>query len=1333
MEWFTRTRSTPWPIEIHRRLVSAQLAYPAADAAPVADRPPRPAGAPLFDLEPYHAARMGAGLAVLLFLLDPPGISWLIIAAACLIAEWQTRTKAIAWPTPIREFLTQIRLAADPNATQRIPDPGQPTAIRQQPRRRIDPTAPVIPIRPLSVGEILTGALRATHRHWKVSIGFTLSALVAAVALSAFAAFVTFKVVLSTAADSSGADSLGAVVGPLFAAMLTVLALVVVICLPLDAAINGVTVITADRAIRGQSVRLAEVFALMRQRFWALCRLMIAFYALFVIPGWVISVLAFMAGGTAASLIIIPVLFAFEFALGILFSLSPIVMTLEGLGVVASLKRSAALAKPSFGRLLGLHLLWVVMVFAVLLLTYSPLGMLTVAIPQGAVLLPVYFVLFIAVVVPLFRTVQTLIYTDLRIREGNYTEELIRDRADNEIASAAVEPAQPPIVPPPAIPAPPRPQVASAPQVPSAPLFDMKPYHAARIAAVLAFVPVLFDPPGIPWLIIVAVCVVAERNARSKRIAWTPQIRDILAQLRLAAPLPDDETSATDAAPDREPPRPVPSAPISLDKPSSPTGPRPPAPPAPHAVAEETPPAAIAGPRRQKIPVVVALGTVAVLIVAGGATAWWFTHGDSHTKPMQTDGQLRYEFPEKPSPTWTLDAYQVFDRAKLTMPVPSPMGDARPGFIDLGDTLITTAILPQSDRSADLVAIDSDTGDIRWTASMGFHVSCASRTVDDLLPCFASHGMGPDHVEGVAFVRMSDGSIDHRLSASGIDRVEVVGNDIITAGYKAISRGSVDNLTEHWSIPWDSRNSCPGSGDAQYFAATDEFVYFGSDAGSVVVRTKDGKRVIDSAAKEVAVYPGHGLVAVTCPGGSAKSRQTVVLDEDGNFLRTHQGEGGFVAPLAVGDEPDRYLVDGTAYGFADGAQAWSFGGGVADVIEDTVLMLTGGPMSAVDFHTGKVLWTQPLSPPSRTRCHTSGSPTGSAQSFAIDGTMQALSLQTGAIDWSVPIGAGNPQRAGNGIAVATRDSIAFYAPTGGPAVAGTSRAESDDGGTTLVTKCGKTPEMTPVEYRTDRDGLIVRMELRATCPGGDILSTDALRVKISDSGQTVAAGVFDFSGAPVYLPGSSATIEHEFKFPIGAFWRLPNSIGGQSDPGIQKVGGGRTQLVDCVDAGTSRGPSEGQSRADTSSVAESVATAGAAAASVDPEAAALDALRAQADADRATVRRDLADRWLPQLSSKQVGLVAPDVDGRMVTWSATEILNQHLRMRLQYPEVRLVWSDEWRSFTLRGWWVTIAGVTFPEPDPANGWCNSRGIAVDECFAKLVSNTRDSSGTTKYRR
>ena len=75
-----------------------------------------------------------------------------------------------------------------------------------------------------------------------------------------------------------------------------------------------------------------------------------------------------------------------------------------------------------------------------------------------------------------------------------------------------------------------------------------------------------------------------------------------------------------------------------------------------------------------------------------------------------------------------------------------------------------------------------------------------------------------------------------------------------------------------------------------------------------------------------------------------------------------------------------------------------------------------------------------------------------------------------------PIADGTPRPAGNGFAVASDDAIVYYAPTGG--AAGTTPApQTGTESTQLVTKCGKAPEMTPVQYRTDTVGLVVRMEL----------------------------------------------------------------------------------------------------------------------------------------------------------------------------------------------------------------------------------------------------------------
>lgn len=138
------------------------------------------------------------------------------------------------------------------------------------------------------------------------------------------------------------------------------------------------------------------------------------------------------------------------------------------------------------------------------------------------------------------------------------------------------------------------------------------------------------------------------------------------------------------------------------------------------------------------------------------------------------------------------------------------------------------------------------------------------------------------------------------------------------------------------------------------------------------------------------------------------------------------------------------------------------------------------------------------------------------------------------------------------------------------------------------------------------------------------------------------------------------------------------------------------------------------------------------AAAVDPQVQALASLRAQAAADRPIVSATLAERWVPQLSAKRPGLVAADVDGRVVTWTNSAILAQNQRFRQQYSGARLVWSDEWNTFDLQGWWITLADAAFADPDSANAWCDARSIPADDCFAKLVSDSRGSSGTTKYR-
>ena len=119
-------------------------------------------------------------------------------------------------------------------------------------------------------------------------------------------------------------------------------------------------------------------------------------------------------------------------------------------------------------------------------------------------------------------------------------------------------------------------------------------------------------------------------------------------------------------------------------------------------------------------------------------------------------------------------------------------------------------------------------------------------------------------------------------------------------------------------------------------------------------------------------------------------------------------------------------------------------------------------------------------------------------------------------------------------------------------------------------------------------------------------------------------------------------------------------------------------------------------------------------------------MRAIANADRPFVSSRLADRWVPQLSSKRPGLVA---DG--IVWNNAETLREHLDLRLKYPEVRLLWTGDWSTFSAPDFWVTIAGVTFPDAGGALAWCRNRGIDRDHCYAKLVSTTHPIDGSTAF--
>ncbi|MFI9010058.1 zinc ribbon domain-containing protein [Actinosynnema sp. NPDC053489] len=132
-------------------------------------------------------------------------------------------------------------------------------------------------------------------------------------------------------------------------------------------------------------------------------------------------------------------------------------------------------------------------------------------------------------------------------------------------------------------------------------------------------------------------------------------------------------------------------------------------------------------------------------------------------------------------------------------------------------------------------------------------------------------------------------------------------------------------------------------------------------------------------------------------------------------------------------------------------------------------------------------------------------------------------------------------------------------------------------------------------------------------------------------------------------------------------------------------------------------------------------------AAVSPDEVALSQLNAEVAADRAAVE-SLVDRWVPQLSSKRLGLV---VHG--VRFTHEDIWRDFQLTRARYPDALLLSSADYASFDSGDFWVTVVPRTYAAGAEANAWCDRELIGPDDCFAKRLTHTGTSAGTTLPRR
>ncbi|MCB7137225.1 glycerophosphoryl diester phosphodiesterase membrane domain-containing protein [Cellulosimicrobium marinum] len=304
----------------------------------------------------------------------------------------------------------------------------------------------IIPLRPLTLGEIFDGSFGAVRSNPRVMLGVTAIVIAVATVVGLGIGYLASGVVVPAlvAADESllTADAFFADFVTVYLGIISG-AIVLGLATPI---LNGLLIASVSRSVIGQRAAPGEVWALVRSKVWPLIGFSLLtgllvtlvtglYIGLVVLVGTTVdpglAVLVALLGGLGLFVGII------WFVVRILFV--PPALVLEGQGLRAAVVRGWTLSRGSFWRILGIYLLASLAVGIVANLVSQPLGVvggLVLAAGSSAGFLGVMALAQVlsGVVTTVFvASVTALLYIDVRMR---------REGLDVELAAAASE--QPP-------------------------------------------------------------------------------------------------------------------------------------------------------------------------------------------------------------------------------------------------------------------------------------------------------------------------------------------------------------------------------------------------------------------------------------------------------------------------------------------------------------------------------------------------------------------------------------------------------------------------------------------------------------------------------------------------------------------------------------------------------------------------------------------------------------------------------------------------------------------------------------------------------------------------
>jgi hypothetical protein len=315
------------------------------------------------------------------------------------------------------------------------PPPGYPPPGYQQvfPPPHGYPTLPpvamqpgIIPLRPLTLGDIFNGAARYIRANPKATLGLAAAVVVITQVLALImqvgplAAMGELEALRGEGASTAGL--IGSFAASLVAALMQGLTAVI---------LSGMLTVVVGRAVFGSSITIGEAWARIRGRILPLLGLaLIELFGLLLILGLVTLVIVGLAVGTnAAATVIIGIPLGLLGILALLYlatmlSFAPVTIVLERMPVMDSVKRSFALIRHDFLRVFGIRALAAIVVTAVAAAVAMPFTLAqlivgtesTAAILLGAVSASVGAIIGQVITAPFTAGVVVLLYTDRRIR-----------------------------------------------------------------------------------------------------------------------------------------------------------------------------------------------------------------------------------------------------------------------------------------------------------------------------------------------------------------------------------------------------------------------------------------------------------------------------------------------------------------------------------------------------------------------------------------------------------------------------------------------------------------------------------------------------------------------------------------------------------------------------------------------------------------------------------------------------------------------------------------------------------------------------------------------------